>query len=114
VNWENAAPRLTAWPGGVAFALVAPILAAAVYGLAWRAAPRRPLLAAAAPLVWHVGYRGFLVLLFYWRAPDEYFSFRDDPAGMWLLLRTYVLAGALLLYAAVQHARRPRPALGAA
>jgi hypothetical protein len=114
VNWENAAPRLTAWPGGAAFALVAPVLAAAVYGLAWRAAPRRPLLAAVAPPVWHIGYRWFLVQLLYWGAPGEYFAFHDDPAGLWLFLRTSVLAGALLLYAAVLRARRPRLAPGVA
>ncbi len=114
VTWEYAAPRLTAWPGGLAFALAAPALAAAAYALAWRAAPRRPLLAAAVPPLWLLAYRALMIRVLYWRAPEPDFRVDDDPAGMWLFARTAVLAGALLLCAAALLLGRRRPVAGAA
>lgn len=110
VNWEHAATHLTAWPGGLAFALAAPAVAAVAYGLAWRLAPRRPVLAALVPLAWHVSYRWYLVQVITWGLPGDAFV-DDDPAGMWLFLRTFVLTGALVCYAVAVKVRRSRAAL---
>jgi hypothetical protein len=110
VNWGYAAARLTAWPGGRAFALAAPLLAAAAYALAWRLASRRPLLAALLPLAWCLGYRWHLVQLLRWRAPGEFFAVDDDPAGAWLFARTFALTAALALHAALLRAFAGRPA----
>lgn len=115
VNWEYAAPALTAWRGGLAFALAAPPLAAFAYVLAWALAGRSPLAAALVPLGWWVGYRAWVVQLLYWRAPGAYFGVHDDPYGKLLYVATVLLTAALLLYAAVgRAARRPRLATPAA
>jgi hypothetical protein len=97
VNWGGAIDHTGSWPGLLLFTGMSLLLGLLVLGVGFWLAGWFPLLAAPLPLVGVLAYRWLLTRLLYWRAPTEFYL-EDDPYGMWLFLRIFVLTGCLTLY----------------
>jgi hypothetical protein len=98
VNWGGAIDYAGSWPGLTLFTVVSLGIALAVWVLGLRLASSLPLVAAILPLGWTLFYRWFVTGLLRWRAPADFYL-EDDPYGMWLFIRMFVLTACLVVYA---------------
>ncbi len=97
LNWGGAVDAAEAGRSSH-YSPPSPWLALVVWVLGFMLAGRLPLLAAILPLGWTLFYRWFLTGLLRWRAPADFYL-EDDPYGMWLFIRMFVLTACLVVYA---------------